>query len=102
MADFAHVAGMRHYLARVGGQPAGGASVRFTDGISQLCGASTLPAFRRRGIQGALLARRLHDAAHAGCDLAVATTRPGSGSMQNMQRQGFGLLYARAVWMREG
>jgi len=101
LVDFASIGQMRNYLVRWEGRAAGGASVRFTDGVCQLCGASTLPEFRRRGIQAALLARRLGDAATAGCDLAVVTTRPGSQSMQNVQRQGFELLYARAVWLRE-
>ena len=35
-----------------------------------------------------------------GCDLAVVTTAPGSKSQQNAQRQGFALLYARAVLVR--
>jgi hypothetical protein len=33
----------------------------------------------------AILARRLEDAASAGCDIAVVTTQPGSKSQQNVQ-----------------
>jgi hypothetical protein len=40
------------------------------------------------------------DAAAAGCDLAVIVTQPGSKSHQNAQRQGFHLLYTRAVLVR--
>ena len=36
----------------------------------------------------------------AGCDLAVVTTQPGSVSQQNVTREGFALLYARAVLVR--
>jgi hypothetical protein len=39
----------------------------------------------------------LPDAAAAGCDVAVIVTQPGSKSQQNAQRQGFDLLYTRAV-----
>jgi ribosomal protein S18 acetylase RimI-like enzyme len=66
-------------------------------GIAQLTGAGTAPAFRRRGIQNALLSTRLADATTAGCDLAVITVQPGSTSHQNAQRRGFDLLYTRAV-----
>jgi len=53
-------------------------------------------------VQTALLARRLADAASAGCDLAVVTTQPGSPSLRNAQRRGFAVLSARAVLVREG
>jgi ribosomal protein S18 acetylase RimI-like enzyme len=88
---------VRRYLARADGTPAGGGSMHVTDGIAQLTGAGTAPAFRRRGIQSALLAARLADATAAGCDLAVITVQPGSRSQQNAQRRGFALLYTRAV-----
>lgn len=97
ISDLAAAASLTRYLARVDGQVAGGASLRIKDGIAQLAGAATLPAFRRRGVQNALLARRMADAAAAGCELAVITTQPGSKSQQNAQRQGFDLLYTRAV-----
>lgn len=101
IADFASVAGMRRYLVRLDGEIAAAGSVCFTDGIAQLCGAATLPAYRRRGAQTALLERRLADAAESGCDIAVLTTQPGSRSMQNALRRGFVLLYARAVLVRQ-
>jgi ribosomal protein S18 acetylase RimI-like enzyme len=88
---------VQHYLARLDGIPAGGGSMHITDGIAQLTGAATAPAFRRRGIQSALLSTRLTDATAAGCDIAVITVQPGSKSQQNAQRRGFDLLYSRAV-----
>ncbi|KWX23645.1 GNAT family N-acetyltransferase [Mycolicibacterium wolinskyi] len=93
-------AGAAPYIAVVDGTVAGGGAVRFTDGIAQLCGAATVPAYRRRGVQTALLAARLADAAAAGCDIAVVTTAPGSKSQQNVQRRGFQLLYTRAVLVK--
>jgi hypothetical protein len=51
-------------------------------------------------VQTALLSARLADAAAAGCDIAVITTVPGSKSQQNAQRQGFDLLYTRAVLLK--
>ncbi len=99
--DSAAVGGIRRYIALRAGRPAGGASYRVTDGIAQLTGAGTVPEHRRRGVQTALLAARLADAAAAGCDIAVVTTQPGSTSQQNVQRRGFELLYVRAVLVRE-
>jgi ribosomal protein S18 acetylase RimI-like enzyme len=97
MADFTRAPGLERYVARIDGRPAGAASCRFDRGVAQLCGATTLAPLRRRGVQRALLAARLADAASRGCDLAVVTTAPGSQSQANVQRQGFELLYARAV-----
>jgi predicted GNAT family acetyltransferase len=74
--------------------------MRIVDGIAQLTGAATVPAQRRRGVQTALLTARLADAVAAGCDLAVVTTSPGSRSQHNVQRNGFDLLYTRAVLRR--
>ena len=76
------------------------AALRITDGVAQLVGAATAPEFRRQGVQTALLSTRLADAAAAGCDIAVVTTAPGSKSQQNVQRQGFHLLYTRAVLVK--
>jgi len=94
--------GLRRYLALADGHPAGGATLRLSGGVAQLAGAATRAAFRRRGIQAALLAARLADAAAEGCDLAVVTTEPGSRSQRNVQRSGFALLYGRLVLVRSG
>jgi GNAT superfamily N-acetyltransferase len=98
--DFA-AAGVGRYIALRDGIPAGGASFSVTDGVAQMAGAATLPAHRRRGIQSALLAARLADAAAQGCDIAVVTTQPGSVSQRNVQRSGFDLLYTRAILVKQ-
>jgi GNAT superfamily N-acetyltransferase len=92
-------AGDVRYAALRDGVLAGGATMRLAGGIAQLTGAATLPAHRRHGIQSALLSARLADAA-AGCDVATIIVQPGSKSQQNAQRQGFDLLYTRAVLVR--
>jgi GNAT superfamily N-acetyltransferase len=98
--DFEAVGGIR-YIALCDGVIAGGARLRMAAGVAQLAGATTAPAHRRRGVQAALLSARLADAAAAGCDIAVVTTLPGSKSQQNVQRQGFGLLYTRAILVKQ-
>ena len=92
--------GLVRYLGRRNHVVSGGAAMRIADGIAQLCGAATLPAHRRQGVQTALLQHRLAEAAAAGCDLAVVTTQPGSVSQQNVQRQGFELIYNRAILIK--
>ncbi len=93
-------AGATAYIALYGGAVAGGGMMRLSGGIAQLAGAATAPAYRRRGVQAALLAARLAEAADAGCEIAVVTTAPGSKSQQNVQRRGFQLLYTRAILVK--
>jgi ribosomal protein S18 acetylase RimI-like enzyme len=100
LRDSFAVGGAIRYSALRDGVLAGGASIRLAGGLAQMTGAATAPAHRRRGVQSALLAVRLADAAAAGCDLAVVTTQPASKSHENAQRQGFALLYTRAVWVK--
>jgi GNAT superfamily N-acetyltransferase len=94
-------AGDMRYAALRDGVIVGGATMRISEGVAQLTGAATVPAHRRRGVQTALLSARLADAAAAGCDVAVIITQPGSKSQQNAQRQGFDLLYTRAVLVKQ-
>lgn len=101
MRDCMAANGFLRSIALYDGVAAGGGSLRLHAGVAQLCGAATIPALRRRGIQSSLLEARLATAAAAGSDVAVVTTQPGSKSQQNVQRQGFGLVYARAVLVRE-
>lgn len=98
--EMAATPGFVHYLARRDGVPAGGGSMFIGEHVGHLCGASTLPQHRRRGVQTALLTHRLADAHRRGCALAVITTQPGSKSQQNAHRRGFQLLYTRAILVR--
>ena len=98
--DFAAAGGIR-YIALRDGVVAGGARLCMAEGVAQLAGATTAPEHRRRGVQAALLSARLADAAAAGCGIAVVTTLPGSKSQQNVQRQGFDLLYTRAALVKQ-
>jgi GNAT superfamily N-acetyltransferase len=99
-ATLGRTSGFRRYVARIDGQVAGAASLRIDGDIAQLAGAATLPAFRRCGVQTALLRHRLLEARERGCMLAVVTTQPGSTSQANVQRRGFTVLYTRAILVR--
>lgn len=65
--------------------------------MAGLFGAATLPEFRGRGIQTAFLQERLRITQHAGCDLAVTLTMPGSSSQRNAERAGFRTAYTKVV-----
>ena len=100
LRDMDSLRGFRRFVATIGDEVVGGASMRIHDGIAQLTGAATLAPYRRRGVQRALLRARLALAARAGCELAVVTTQPGSISQHNVMRAGFSLLYSRAILRR--
>jgi GNAT superfamily N-acetyltransferase len=89
------------YLAVVDGKPVAGATLAMRDGVAGLFGASTLPAFRKRGLQTALLQYRLRRAHDAGCDLAVSLAHPGSASERNIARHGLQTLYTRVKFERD-
>jgi GNAT superfamily N-acetyltransferase len=89
------------YLALVDGKPAGGGTLAMRDGIAGLFGASTLPTYRKRGLQTALLQARLERARAAGCELAVSLALPGSASERNIARHGLQTLYTRVKFERE-
>jgi hypothetical protein len=88
----------RRYLARIDGAPAATASLfEFPEGVI-LGGAATRIPFRGRGLQSALLARRLRDAGQG--RLALMGAVPGTTSHRNAQRAGFHPIYSTMVWMR--
>ena len=80
-------------LAWVDGKPAGTGALVIDDRVGWLSGDSTLPQYRRRGIQQAIQRHRLQLAHEAGCTLAVTESAPGSGSQRNMERLGFRVIY---------
>ncbi|GLY34151.1 hypothetical protein Amsp01_001750 [Amycolatopsis sp. NBRC 101858] len=88
---------MRRFVLREGETPIAAAGMTIDGGVAILGAASTLPEYRGRGAQPALLRRRLVAAAAEGCTLAVATARPGSPSVANLERAGF-LLQRRTAW----
>jgi GNAT superfamily N-acetyltransferase len=89
------------YLAATeGGEPAAGAAMAVREGLAILFADSTVEAFRRRGLHRELIAARLNEALARGCDLAAASTAPGSGSQRNYERMGFSVVYTRVTMVR--
>jgi GNAT superfamily N-acetyltransferase len=102
MEGFFHSEGNHSFLAFVDGVAAGGASAFAFDGVAGMFGASTLPQFRGRGVQSALLGARLNWAARHGCVLAKGITLPGSTSHRNHERVGFRVAYTRTKLVGPG
>jgi len=87
----------RSFLALVGGVPAGGGGLEIGRDVASLFGTSVLPRYRRRGIQRALILRRLERCREEGLDLAVIRSKPGAATDRNAMRLGFALAYTRVV-----
>ncbi|HEU5100722.1 MAG TPA: GNAT family N-acetyltransferase, partial [Roseiflexaceae bacterium] len=85
------------FFAWLDGQPAGGGGMYVHERVAELGGASTRPAFRRRGVQRALIDARLRAAYEQGCDLAMVITSPGTDSQRNVERAGFRLAYTKVI-----
>jgi len=92
-----HSANGTCFFAWMDGQPAGGGAIYIHEGVAEVGSTSTRPAFRRRGVQMALLQAQLVAAREQGCDLALTITSPGSDSQRNMERMGFRLAYTKAI-----
>lgn len=92
--------GWYHYLTYEGEKPAACAALFVQDEYAALAFAATLPEYRGRGAQSALIARRFRDAAAAGCRWMITETAeetPGRpvASFRNMLRHGFEVAYRR-------
>jgi GNAT superfamily N-acetyltransferase len=85
-------------LAEIDGAPGAAGALIVHEGVALFAGAATVPEFRRRGLQGALLHERMRYAAEHGCDLAMMVAEAGSNSQRNAERKGFRVAYTRLKW----
>ncbi len=93
------------YLAFDKDEPAAAASMYVKDDCGWLSFASTLPGWRGKGAQTALIARRIQDAAELGCKVLTVETAEDnkeerSQSMKNIQKTGFEVAFVRPnfIW----
>jgi GNAT superfamily N-acetyltransferase len=86
------------FLAELDGRAIAAAALSICAGVALLAGASTIPEWRKRGAQRALLESRLAYAAGVACDLAMICAEPGGASQRNAERQGFRIAYTRVKW----
>jgi hypothetical protein len=87
------------FHAVIDGEMAATGLIACHNGVALLAGASTLPAYRGRGAQNALLHARLAYAVANNCDIAMVVAQPGSTSQRNAERNGFRLAYTRTKWV---
>lgn len=92
----------KSFLAIAEGKAVGGGGMEATEDVSCLFGASVLPDFRRRGIQSALILRRMQHAQSRGCGLVVIHCKPGIPTERNAARLGFRVAYSKAIMRMQG
>ena len=86
------------FLAELEGEPGAAGALCLHEGVALFAGAATVPEFRRRGLQSALLSERMRYAFDHDCDLAMMGALPGSESQRNAERRGFQIAYTRTKW----
>ena len=67
-------------------------------GLATFYADGTREMARGRGLQSALIRGRIAIAAYQGCDLATASTLPGSQSQRNYERAGFRVAYTKIAF----
>lgn len=93
----------RHYLGYMDEQPAGAAAMYIDGDVAWLGIGSTLPEYRRQGVQQALIRRRIADGITLGVRHFVAETVSFNTSCQNLMRAGFACAYERTNYgIQEG
>ena len=122
MGGFGFSAAVGKWFSVLAGRPRWHLYVAYADGVPAACGAlyldhergwgwlgcdATLPAYRLRGAQTALIHRRIADAGAAGIEALTAETgQPAAGqelnarSYQNYHRAGFAKAYVRPNFRR--
>jgi GNAT superfamily N-acetyltransferase len=98
MRHWAERGSFRLFLCEHEGRPAGTGVLYVADGVGYLAAASTAPEFRGKGVQTALIARRVEEAVAAGCELITGQAEFGSTSQHNMERAGLRIAFTKAVW----
>jgi hypothetical protein len=88
------------YIAYDGDVPAGSGLLLVSGKIGGLFSGATLPEYRRRGLQGAIMTQRIRDGLDLGCDwfsteTGEETQQNPNSSYHNMLRTGFELAYLR-------
>lgn len=91
--------GIRFFAALLEGNPVAVGSMVIDGKVARLKSAATLPEFRRRGCQTALLKARFDCARESECDYVVVSTGLHSNSHRNLERLGMKLLSVGTTWM---
>ena len=90
----------RLYLAVRDGADAG-VAMQWREGpTGYLAAAGTLPSHRDRGVQSALIDRRIDSLLETGAEVVTAQATWGSPSFRNLRRVGLEVVDVKAVWAR--
>ncbi|TNE88391.1 MAG: N-acetyltransferase [Deltaproteobacteria bacterium] len=101
MAPWPGPAAWRRYVAYVDGEPAGEALLTQIGEVAYLAEAATVPGFRKRGIQRALIARRIADARASGATTVFGAVQYGDQSWANMRALGLREEFLTVGFKRE-
>ncbi len=82
-------------MAWAGSDAVGAGSAEVRGEVAALFGTSVLPAYRKRGIQAALIRARLVEARARGATVATIGSLPGEPTERNVQRVGFRVVCTR-------
>ncbi|MBD7937220.1 GNAT family N-acetyltransferase [Cytobacillus sp. Sa5YUA1] len=91
----------KFYLTLVNHEPAGIGVLFCNEKGANLAAAATLPAFRQKGGQSALIQQRMQHAQEIGCKWIAGQASYGSVSQRNMERAGMRVAYTKAIWVRD-
>ncbi|HQY51064.1 MAG TPA: GNAT family N-acetyltransferase [Ignavibacteria bacterium] len=85
----------KHFMAYEKDLPIATGSIFIHGDTAWNCFAATLPEYRGKGAQGALITGRIKAARKAGCKYITSETNINNGSYRNLIRYGYRILYER-------
>ncbi len=88
------------FLASINHTPAGIGVLFIKNEIATLAAATTILAFRNKGIHTALIQKRLLTALDSNVKIAIGQAKFASVSQNNMERVGFRMAYTKAIWRK--
>lgn len=93
------------YMATSGGEIVGSAAIAHVETsmgrVAILYAGSTIPEFRGRGVQMALLRARLAEAFRSDTSFACVRAHPWSSSARNAERAGFRLAFTKPTFVKD-
>ena len=87
-------------VARLDGRIIGAGAMEIVGELSALFGLSVVEAYRRRGVQQAMIAHRLQLARARGARIATIGARPAIATERNVRRMGFQVAYTKVALTR--
>jgi hypothetical protein len=94
-------ANTRFYGAQIDGRLVAIGLLFISDSVGYLASTTTLPQYRKRGCQMALIHQRISDAAMEQCGMVVSHAGFASISQRNLEKAGLRMAYTKAVWTRQ-